>query len=497
MNMDRHCKKFSLTFLKSICLFKKFFLLIVLFIWGNFVVAKPTFNVGASLSLEEVIFSGNDYDKNGGTYDAGYPQSLSSSRFSSGANIGEASIKFYGDLNSYYDYKFQINFMNRTPVRFHYQEPVSNGNITAGQISYTNNYTYTTLSRVTAEEVWLRYKCWDLEFKIGQMHIPFGLSWSTDRLDQLFMEKPNLTQLLERRHFGINFYTDWRWLTVNAAVVAKEFNQGAVGGAEYIAQPLPAIVNGGNNTHNTNSEEQLSNDKYAGLIRVTVAPLNQKDKVLHFGFNAKYKTMHGKNHYGNTIGRFPVRWYASTELKSRQSSPFILTTHAVSSGFNKAVDHFYVLGVELAGQWKSFHAQLEAINLKADYGDVDNETYKAIYIQGGFLLTGESRYYNFKRGVFENPVPNEKCGAYELVFRYSHINLDNKEAGVAGSNYVGPYARLGIQDTGKVHSYGIGLNWFYTQNLVFRANCLVTKFNFRKAKDRTIKGIGIQAVLKV
>lgn len=455
--------------------------------------AKPSINIGARVFLDDVLFSGSDYDKNGGTYyNAGDQQSLNGSKFPSGANLREANIWLYGELANDFDYHLQIDMLGRTPKRYHWASH-DTGRLSS---TATDHYSFSTLTRVRVEQAWMRYSYGDFQLKFGQMYVPMGMAHTTDKSHQLFMEKPNLVNLLERRHFGVQLFTSGDMWTISGAVVQKEFHQGAVAGGA--AQE--------NNTYSTNSEEMLRNDTYAGIARITCAPCNDKDKTLHFGFNAKYKELHGKAHDGSTVGtevggvayhRHPVKWVASTELISRQSSPYILSTHTASSGFYHPVKHFHVLGVEVAGKWEAFHAQFEMMHLKADYDDADNKDFKGIYVQGGWIWTGESRPYNLKKGVFENPIPDGKCGAWELAARFSHINLDHEE-GTIGGGAVGPddqNARQAIQDTGKASTYSLGINWYVNQSVCFKGNYSVTKFNFRTSRDRDIKGFGLRAQL--
>jgi phosphate-selective porin OprO/OprP len=86
-------------------------------------------------------------------------------------------------------------------------------------------------------------------------------------------------------------------------------------------------------------------------------------------------------------------------------------------------------------------------------------------------MTGEQRKYVPATGAYTNPVPEHPFapwddlwgyGAFELVGRYSTINLnDHFTAGVApppGSNAVGG---------GRQTVYGVGVNWYPNTNVRF------------------------------
>jgi len=73
------------------------------------------------------------------------------------------------------------------------------------------------------------------------------------------------------------------------------------------------------------------------------------------------------------------------------------------------------------------------------------------YVFGSWVLTGESRPYG--GGNVGNIKPKGKWGAWELLLRYSELDLNDRP--VQG---------------GKEHDWTIGANWYLGNHLKFQAN---------------------------
>lgn len=80
------------------------------------------------------------------------------------------------------------------------------------------------------------------------------------------------------------------------------------------------------------------------------------------------------------------------------------------------------------------------------------------YVQGSWILTGESRGYDFKNGTFKNPKPNSIVGqggygAWEIAARYSRLDLNDADV-----------------DGGREENFTAGINWYPTPTFKFMAN---------------------------
>jgi phosphate-selective porin OprO/OprP len=95
------------------------------------------------------------------------------------------------------------------------------------------------------------------------------------------------------------------------------------------------------------------------------------------------------------------------------------------------------------------------------------EGFDGWYVEGGWVLTGESRGWSPANGAFTNPRPRVNFsseggyGAWELAARYSTLDLNDKE-GVAGSA-----VPLGGVRGGAERIATLGLNWYPNSVLKF------------------------------
>jgi phosphate-selective porin OprO and OprP len=101
-----------------------------------------------------------------------------------------------------------------------------------------------------------------------------------------------------------------------------------------------------------------------------------------------------------------------------------------------------------------------------------NPKFGGYYIQGSWVVTGESRRYNLYNGAFQAPRPFSPLawpfgiGAWELAVRYSHTDLNYKQGddGTPGSLFA---VRGGEQDI-----WTLGVNWYLNANVRLSFNWL-------------------------
>lgn len=99
-------------------------------------------------------------------------------------------------------------------------------------------------------------------------------------------------------------------------------------------------------------------------------------------------------------------------------------------------------GLELAGRLGPFYAQGEyaAASFAQDLGgDLDVDTF---YVQATYLITGETKPYDIKKGVFKSVKPQRPIGAWEAKLRYDLIETS------------------GLAADREVSQWIVGLNWF-------------------------------------
>ena len=138
-------------------------------------------------------------------------------------------------------------------------------------------------------------------------------------------------------------------------------------------------------------EDDGEGDGTAVTGRVTYAPIKSADHVLHFG--------------------------------------------VAHSNRDQDID---IIGVEVAYTKGPYHIQSEFIS-----SEENNATREGVYLQAGWIITGETRPY--KNGVFKRIKPGNSLGAWEVVFRYEDGD--------------GAYSDEELGSTDAT-SYGVGVNYY-------------------------------------
>jgi phosphate-selective porin OprO/OprP len=143
-----------------------------------------------------------------------------------------------------------------------------------------------------------------------------------------------------------------------------------------------------------------------------------------------------------------------------------------------------ILGIELAGIWKSFHVVGEAqklwvrgYNVAPVFTNVNNSTggakvwaedpsFLSWYAEVGYFLTGETRGYKggkWDRTKVLNPVDKGGWGAFQINARVDQTDLTDKVGTgpiVAGTNFI---------NGGKQTGYQASLIWLPTDYVKFLA----------------------------
>lgn len=76
----------------------------------------------------------------------------------------------------------------------------------------------------------------------------------------------------------------------------------------------------------------------------------------------------------------------------------------------------------------------EYVTAKTDAPAVGDPRFKAFYVMGSWVVTGESRAYDRSRAALQKIVPDGRWGAVELVARYAAVDLD--DGAIEGGRYV-------------------------------------------------------------
>ncbi len=289
---------------------------------------------------------------------------------------------------------------------------------------------------VEIKDLYLRYTGWKpVTLTIGNHKMPFGLEELTSSKYITFMERsaPNDVFAIGRQN-GISLATHGQRWTLAGAVHLK-----------------------GIDNDNAGQDESLG----FGL-RFTFAPMAEKGRVLHLG-----AAWHGWQYADDFTNAYSnARYRARPEIHMISTRPYDTTIASATSASTVGLEAAAVFGpLSLQGEYFTRTIASDAAGAR----DVDLSGY---YVYASWFLTGESRNYKAKKGVFGRVKPASVVGkggngAWELGVRYSGIDLYD-----GGTNP----AVSAAGEEGNIVT--VGVNWYATSNIRFMANYVMATVKY-------------------
>jgi len=194
-------------------------------------------------------------------------------------------------------------------------------------------------------------------------------------------------------------------------------------------------------------------DEQVGFVgRVTYVPFKRENALIHIGANVNLvlsPAATGPDVPGGVST--PIRLRDRPELR-------VDGTRLIDTG-NIDADGLTALGAEFGAQYKSLYVQAEYFDIDVERraSTLDDPSFSGWYIQGGWILSGQSRRYN-AAGGFDGPkvekpfsLKNGDWGIWELGLRYSTIDLNYRENDLPA---------LGSIRGGEQEILSVGLNWY-------------------------------------
>jgi phosphate-selective porin OprO/OprP len=218
-------------------------------------------------------------------------------------------------------------------------------------------------------------------------------------------------------------------------------------------------------TTRTAGDAEVFDAQRSLVARGGLLALTSPDYNLHVGASGTWILEPGDSGSSSTPPRHGVRFRDRPELR-------VDSTRLIDTGPIDAEDA-YNAGLELAANWRNFYLQGEHFWYGVDRREpatADDPRFDAFYVQGSWLITGESRRYNPASGAFQMARPFVPFawpfgwGAWELAVRYSHADL-NHHPGNSGTAAALDAIRGGVQDV-----WTFGLNWYLNPNLRMSLN---------------------------
>lgn len=368
------------------------------------------FSVGGRLDLDETIFSGDYKDKRGD--------------FPSGAHIRRAFIKFMGGVGEYLSYNMTFNF-NGSLVRF--------------------------------EDAWLNYAglCDNTNLRVGQF-TPLTTIDNWGRYgtvnDTIFLEPSLASTTFQVPTKALGIWADTALadlFTVAATVYQPRQN----------ADGLPNSFPSQYNYQNPNRSDRLG-----AAMRITFSPVHTEDTVYHIGALGRFQSMNNIR-FGRPIFQQDV-FATYPEARARNTAQLVETERTRAKSYNVITGEALAIWGPLMLEGEYSHANMQRMPANVtNYFVVNNQLRTTVtpavgnvrfygwHAQVAYVITGETRGYDFATGTVQNPSPAGSCGAWEIAARYSNVKLNDK-------NLLG----------GRENNVTVGLNWFINDNVRIAAN---------------------------
>lgn len=275
---------------------------------------------------------------------------------------------------------------------------------------------------IDIKDAFISYRGFDKTYiTLGQHTTPNTLEEALASTDILFTESPLYSNAFTDRKTaggGYKMGLSVKYMETDWMVMAGVYGENAA-------------INGGGNSGGTPTPV-YKDEGWGPAARVTYAPVNDKDKTLHFGLSGYWRDTGGR-----TSG---VRFRAGPEVS-------VDNTKLVDTG-NINTNSYSFVGGEFAGQWGPVYWQSEFGGTMVDQFSGPSLAFQGGYFSASYVFTGENRVYaegNFARIRPQAPFSLSKgtWGAWELASRISYIDLNDDTI-------------LGGEET----NYSLGINWY-------------------------------------
>lgn len=249
-------------------------------------------------------------------------------------------------------------------------------------------------------ELWIGTRLGSANLRVGQAKPYRGMEELTSSNEISFMERPFASSnvIYGNRQFLTGVFLDgagshWGW-----------------------------GLSGYNLRNGADSEDETDGVGASG--RAYWAPLISESQVLHIGASASLDNPAN----GKAVAASGAR-YAG---RSGPSASLGLST----------VDEQASYGLEFAGKAGPVYAQVEYALASFGQDAASDLDLRTGYVQVSWMLTGETRPYDVKKGVFKSPKLRAESGAWELKLRYDYVETD------------------GAATEREVTQASAGLNWY-------------------------------------
>jgi phosphate-selective porin OprO/OprP len=268
-------------------------------------------------------------------------------------------------------------------------------------------------SQAFVDDVYATYLGLKTAWTFGQHGEPFSLEEKTSSLAMTFMERALPNALVPGNNVGVSiFRTGKRW-SLNAGLFGEDLQ----------------------------SAKDVAEQGFGVSGRFVFRPESPGEKLYHVGGSFSYRLVRGDD---------PVFYRARPESG-------LTDVRYVNTGEVFGVDSVTKGGAEAAlfkgplsvqGEYMAAYVQRES--------PYDNLFFHGWYAYVSWFVTGQSRRYFPREGIFGYPNITSKYGALELAARYSMLDLT--DGSVSG---------------GKERNMTLGINWYVSPKARLMANYIL------------------------
>ncbi|MFP6764894.1 MAG: porin, partial [Planctomycetaceae bacterium] len=299
--------------------------------------------------------------------------------------------------------------------------------------SYMIEMEYANLNRVAFTDVFLQRDGDHMNIRLGRWRQPFGMAALTSVKELSFIERSSTFGFVPFRQTGLGAFGTWCDEQGTWAVSGFRTESDAIGGS-------------------------LGDDGGWGLASRTtylLADDPSQHQLVHMGFD--YSLIAPPD---DSL-RFSSRPEAFLAEVGVSRIPDFVDTGSI------ATESASLFALEAAFQSGPLHGQSEYFYTTLDSPAGGSIHFQGAYSQLVYSLTGETRPYSRKQGVFTRPAFDNSVdcggsGAWELAARWSWIDLD--DTGIAGGElttltagvnwYLNPHCKLQFNYINAAHDTG-------------------------------------------
>jgi len=256
-------------------------------------------------------------------------------------------------------------------------------------------------------------------------------------------------------HFSMDEVTTSRWVNlIERSMISDVFSPGRRIGVSVSnwrdAYTVGATVFG--DEYNVEAAREGASERFGWTARGVYRPIVSADgsTILHLGVAYQHRPTQSDD------DRLRFRTRAESKIY-RVFGPDDDGERYLNTGRFDA-DSADTLGLEAAFKKGRFYAQAEY--MKTDVAENDDDVlgdpeFSGWYVNAAYFLSGGEREYSLYDGEFGKVYPTSNKGAWEVVLRYSTLDLNDLDAGIEG---------------GSAKNITLGLNWYINNNFILRAN---------------------------